>query len=45
MGKIFAYFVKGSINIRRYLFFRGVNGYGPVMSIEVTSNGATGFPR
>jgi hypothetical protein len=33
------YFVKWSMRVRRYLFCRGVNAYGPVISIDVISNG------
>ena len=33
---------KLSINVSKNLFLRGVRGYGPVMSIEVTWKGAVG---
>jgi hypothetical protein len=45
MGNISAYFEMGSTNVNGYLFFLGVIVYGPVISIEVISNGATGLPR
>jgi len=42
MGNASTYFVKWSINVKRYLFPRGVVTYGPVMSRDVTWKGAVG---
>jgi hypothetical protein len=42
IGIASAYFVRWSMNVKRYLFFLGVNGYGPQMSVEVISKGYVG---